>query len=101
MGARGLATRGARARATLVDVANLTLSIDDDVLRRARERAATNGTSVNQLVRDYLQHLVGPGDAAARARILALADRATSSSGPTGRAWDRDSLHDRGSSNQP
>ncbi|MFV0451852.1 MAG: DUF6364 family protein [Propioniciclava sp.] len=76
-------------------MANLTLSIDDDMLRRARERAAANGTSVNQLVRDYLERLVTPGDSAARSRILALADGASSSSGPEGRSWDRESLHDR------
>ncbi len=76
-------------------VANLTLSIDDDMLRRARERAAANGTSVNQLVRDYLERLAGPSDSAARTRILALADSAHSSSGPDGRSWDRDSLYDR------
>ena len=76
-------------------MANLTLSLDDDVLRRARERAAANGTSVNQLVRDYLERLVGPGDRAARVRILALADAARSSSGPDGRSWDRESLHER------
>lgn len=75
-------------------MANLTLSVDDDVLRRARERAAANGTSVNQLVRDYLERLVGPGDSAARARILALADAASSSSGSEGRSWDRGSLYD-------
>ncbi|MFV0526112.1 MAG: DUF6364 family protein [Acidimicrobiales bacterium] len=76
-------------------MANLTLSIDDDMLRRARERAAANGTSVNQLVREYLERLVTPSDSAARSRILALADGASSSSGPRGRSWDRESLHDR------
>ena len=75
-------------------MANLTLSLDDDVLRRARERAAANGTSVNQLVRQYLEQLVGSGDSAARARILALAASAKSSSGPDGRSWNRDSLYD-------
>lgn len=84
-----------RARATLATIADLTLSIDDGTLRRARERAAANGTSVNQLVRDYLERLVTPGDSAARSRILALADGASSSSGPEGRTWHRDSLHDR------
>jgi plasmid stability protein len=76
-------------------MANLTLSLDDDVLRRARERAAANGTSVNQLVRDYLERFVGPSDSAARTRILTLADAAQSSSGPGGRSWDRASLYDR------
>ena len=38
---------------------NLTLSIDDEVVARARKRAEQLGTSVNQLVRDYLEQLNG------------------------------------------
>jgi len=76
-------------------MANLTLSLDDDVLRRARARAAANGTSVNHLVREYLERLAGSTDSSARARILALADAAAASSGPGGRSWTRDSLYER------
>ena len=35
-------------------VANLTLAIDDDLLRRARIRALEEGTSVNAIVREHL-----------------------------------------------
>jgi len=35
-------------------MANLTLAVDDDLLRRARVRAAEQGTSVNAVVRDLL-----------------------------------------------
>lgn len=38
---------------------NLTLSVDGAVLEKARERARAMGTSVNQLVRDYLEQLAG------------------------------------------
>jgi hypothetical protein len=31
------------------------LSVDDDVMREARRRAEAMGTSVNQIVRDYLE----------------------------------------------
>jgi hypothetical protein len=41
---------------------NVTLSIDDEVIRRARQRAEVLGTSVNQLVRDYLEQLAGKAD---------------------------------------
>ena len=41
---------------------NVTLSIDDEVLRRARKKAEVLGTSVNQLVRDYLEQLSGNTD---------------------------------------
>ena len=36
---------------------NLTLSIDDRLLEEAREVARSMGTSVNQLVREYLEQL--------------------------------------------
>jgi antitoxin component of RelBE/YafQ-DinJ toxin-antitoxin module len=41
---------------------NLTLSIDDEVVLRARRRAETLGTSVNQLIREYLEQLAGKTD---------------------------------------
>ena len=41
---------------------NVTLSIDEHVLARARKRAEALGTSVNQLIRDYLQRLAGSDD---------------------------------------
>lgn len=41
---------------------NVTLSIDEQTLARARKRADALGKSVNQLVRDYLQQLAGDDD---------------------------------------
>jgi hypothetical protein len=38
---------------------NLTISIDDGVMLRARRRAEILETSVNQLVREYLEQLAG------------------------------------------
>jgi predicted HicB family RNase H-like nuclease len=40
---------------------NVTLSVDDEVIREARRRAEALGTSVNQLVREYLEHLAACG----------------------------------------
>jgi len=45
---------------------NLTLSIDDQLLEKARKRAAEMGTTVNQLVRDQLRSLVGEDDLEAK-----------------------------------
>jgi hypothetical protein len=42
---------------------NVTLSIDGQVVERARKRAAALGKSLNQLVREYLQGLAGGDDA--------------------------------------
>lgn len=73
-------------------MANLTLTIDDDVLRRARIRALEHGTSVNALVRDYLVGLVGSEDRIMDDLLDAL-DQTDAGSG--GRTWTRDELHAR------
>lgn len=77
-------------------MANLTLSIDDDVLRRARSQALEQGTSVNVLIRRYLEAFTG-GDHRAQGlhRFVALAGETQTGSGTDGRTWSRDDLHDR------
>lgn len=42
---------------------NITLSIDDQLVARARKKAGALGKSLNQLVRDYLQTVAGGDDA--------------------------------------
>lgn len=76
-------------------MANVTISIDEETLRRARIRALERGTSLNALVRDYLERLVGDdlGTTAGR-RFVARSERARSSSGDAGRTWRRDDLYD-------
>jgi len=41
---------------------NVTLSIDEKVITLARKKAEALGTSVNQLIRDYLEKLAGGDD---------------------------------------
>jgi plasmid stability protein len=75
---------------------NLTLTVDEDVLRRARIRALELGTSVNALVREYLRQLAGRSTAAEGVAEFFEATRgAGAGSGPEGRAWTRDELYDR------
>ena len=57
-------------------MANLTLSIDDDLVHRARPAALKENTSVNALVREYLGTDV---------------DARSSRSSPP---WSRESLHE-------
>jgi hypothetical protein len=77
-------------------VANLTVVIDDDVLRRARKRAIDEGTSVNAIVREQLAVYAAQDEArAALDRVLAASRASTSRSGPGGRSWTRDELYDR------
>jgi len=73
---------------------NVTLSIDEDVMREARRRAEALGTSVNQLVRDYLEAFVGKRDPRARAAELRrLWDQGSGDS--HGWKFNRDEIHDR------
>jgi hypothetical protein len=75
-------------------MANLTLSLDDDILQKAREAAVRERTSVNALVRDYLIHYV---DAKSRrlGALDALDSVARRSRSRSVRAWTRDELHRR------
>jgi len=41
---------------------NVTLSIDQQLVARARKKADALGKSLNQLIRDYLQKLTGDDD---------------------------------------
>jgi Arc/MetJ family transcription regulator len=76
-------------------MANLTITIDDELLKRARLRALERNTSVNALLREYLEAFAGEqAGTAARRRFVALARAAKSSSGG-GRSWSRDDLHER------
>lgn len=74
---------------------NLTLTIDEDLLRQARKLAIDRNTSVNQLVRDYLERLVKESDQ----REAALADiqeMFRSMRVQVGRrTWTRQDLHER------
>lgn len=43
-------------------MANLTITVDDRLLKQARMRALEDGTSVNALLRSYLERYAGVGD---------------------------------------
>lgn len=77
-------------------MANLTLTIDERVLRRARVRALEEGTSVNAIVRQHLERYAGDDQSRDAIRvILELASESRASSGPDGRTWTREELYDR------
>ena len=38
---------------------NLTITVDDEILRRSRIRALQQGTSVNALLREFLESYAG------------------------------------------
>lgn len=77
-------------------MANLTITIDDQLLKRARLRALERGTSVNALLRDFLEAFSHPEDLVeARAAFAGLARGASVGSGAGGRRWSRGELHER------
>ena len=73
---------------------NVTLSIDDEVIQEARRRAEAMGTSVNQLVREYLEQLVGKTDANSDAAEFERLSRLAQGDS---RGWkfNREELHER------
>lgn len=75
-------------------MANLTLTIDDETLRRARIRALKSGTSVNALVRGYLETYAGERSTReAMRRFLAATEELDAGSGAEGRSWTREDLY--------
>lgn len=75
-------------------MANLTLSIEDELLQQAREAALRERTSVNALVRDFLTRYVDAKSRrfAALDALDALAERSVSRSA---KRWSREALHER------
>ena len=75
---------------------NLTLTIDAAVLKAARKIALHRDTSVNELVREYLGHLVREEDPGTAASALLRKFFRANSVTIGKRNWTRDDLHARG-----
>jgi hypothetical protein len=75
-------------------VMNLTLAIPDQVIHAARRRAEAMGTSLNQLVREYLEELAGKSDSN---EVAAEFERLSYLAGGDARGWkfNREELHGR------
>jgi plasmid stability protein len=76
-------------------MANLTITIDDEILRRARVRATEQDTSVNSILRDYLEAFAATGTTWNQATDAILRLSAQAQSGRGDRRWARDELHER------
>jgi hypothetical protein len=73
---------------------NVTLSIDDRLVERARKLAASEGTSLNQMIR----HLLEEATAASSTKVLLdeLETLWAEDAGDSGgRRWRREDLYDR------
>jgi len=76
-------------------VKNITVSVDDEVYRKARIRAAEAQTSVSALVRDYLIQLAGRDDANARLKELQARTLKKIKRFRAGDRLDGDNVHER------
>ena len=99
----------ADCRATLIpcstdkaEMANLTITVDEDVLRQARIRAIEQGKSVNAILAEYLRSYADRRTAQVDATqtLIGLSRKSTSARGGRrwtrdGRRWTRDELHER------
>lgn len=67
-------------------MANLTITVDEETVKRARIRALEEGTSVNALLRDYLEDYAGVRRERREAgrRLLELSRASKASSGGKG-----------------
>lgn len=76
-------------------MANLTITVDDETLRRARIRAAATGVSINAALREYLEAYAGKRQDQQQAvhRLLEIARASDSARG--NRTWTRDELYER------
>jgi hypothetical protein len=74
---------------------NLTLTIDEEILRAAHKIAQERNTSVDELIREYLRGLAGDAarNQAALARFNELVANSKAEVGPI--TWTRDDLYDR------
>lgn len=71
---------------------NVTLSLDDQLVVRARQKAEALGKSLNQMIRDYLQTVAGGSDIE-----RSIEEFRTLSGRGHSRGWkfSRDEIHNR------
>jgi len=74
---------------------NITLSVDEQILKTVRRYAAERNSSVNALVREYLATVAEHEDRACQVRKR-LRELSQQSQGELGKKdWQRDDLHER------
>jgi len=74
---------------------NLTITVDEESLKKARIRALEEGTSVNALLRDFLVSYAGVSRIQKNAVSWIIDSSRRSFSRRRGRRWTREELHER------
>jgi hypothetical protein len=73
---------------------NITLSIDEQLLERAREKLRALGKTVNQEIREHLQHVAGD-DQKQLEEDLKFLERTAGMGDSKGWKFNRDELYER------
>lgn len=72
---------------------NITLSIDEQVVERAREKLRATGKTLNQAIREHLQHIAGEDDSNLE-RELEEFKRRAGQGNSNGWKWNREELYE-------
>ena len=73
-------------------VVNITLSIDENLVERAREKLRATGKTINQEIREHLQHIVGDDDLE---RDLEFLEKNSGLGDSKGWKWNREDAYER------
>lgn len=73
---------------------NITLSIDEKLVERAREKLRAVGKSVNEEIRDHLRHVAGDDDEDIERAIDCLVKTAGQGKPEAGWKWNRDEVYE-------
>jgi len=74
---------------------NITLSADEKIVARSRDYAAKHGTSLNQMIRDYMEQIVNLSNLEQDAEEFARLARTGGGHAPAGFVFDREESHRR------
>ncbi len=77
-------------------MSNVTISLDNDILKKAKKIAIDKETSFNGLIREYIIKLIDQDERSRQLMIDELDSLFAKSSAVIGRkTWTRDELHER------
>ncbi len=70
---------------------NITLSIDEQIVERAREKLRATGKTINQEIREHLEHIVGDDELE---RDIEFLEKTSGFGKPTGWKWKREDAYE-------
>ncbi|MFO7761565.1 MAG: DUF6364 family protein [Desulfobia sp.] len=74
---------------------NITLSADEKIIKKAREYAVRHGTSLNKMIRGYMEQLVSVSNVEQNAEEFARLAREQGRASPAGFVFNREEAHER------